>query len=361
VIEYRPVPREIAEEQYLELFADAFPENRGTSLATPEHYRWKYRSPELGAPALEFGAYAEGRLVGYYAALPYPYSIGGQPLQVAMVCDVMTHTTARGKGIFTAQGQYAAEAMAKAGMAFATGYPVRPAVLPGHLKAGWEVMFSLPVFLKLLDPEPLLRQMGAAWLAKGFRPLLSAYQTICRAGRGLPGGTAGARWQTHSLAEFLARFPFEDFSCRWRSQYRNFLLKTDPFLRWRLGAPTAVYCILTVDLGTAPAAVALVRRTRLKGLDVVAALDLMILRECLDAAGAIHDALAAYASMTASAGVALMCTEPDAVRWQLAANGYWRLPFEFKLILRRLAAGLPPDALRDPASWHLMWIDSDDL
>jgi hypothetical protein len=360
VIEYRPVPRELAEAEYLELFADAFPENRGTSLATAGHYRWKYRSPALGMPAFEFGAYAEGRLVGYYAALPYAYSIDGRVRPIAMVCDVMTHTRLRGAGIFTALGRHATQAMARTEMSFCTGYPVRPAVLPGHLKVGWEVLFPLPVYLKLLDAEPLLRERGAAWLGGPVRLLLGGYQAICRAGCGLSRRTPPP-WQALSIDEFFGHPGYPEFFRRWSAQYPHFLVKTEPFLRWRLGAPSALYCMVAVACGDARVALAITRRTELKGLDVVAVLDLMIPPECLHLAGAVHDALAAHARETRAAGIALMCTQPDALRWQLAAHGYWKAPYTFQFILKWLAAGPPPEALRDPARWHLMWIDSDDL
>ena len=52
-------------------------------------------------------------MVGYYAAIPYKYNIGETQTDVGMVCDVMTSTKQRGKGIFTKIGRYATEDLAK--------------------------------------------------------------------------------------------------------------------------------------------------------------------------------------------------------------------------------------------------------
>jgi len=60
------------------------------------------------------------------------------------------------------QGRYATEIMADEGVSFVTGYPIRPSVLPGHIKVGWKVAFDLPVYFKLLDPATLLAPVVSA-------------------------------------------------------------------------------------------------------------------------------------------------------------------------------------------------------
>ncbi len=360
-IQHQPVPLEAAEQQYLELFPDAFPENAATPLATAAHYRWKFRSASLAAPAAEFGAYEDGQMVGYYAALPYPYSLGGRTLLAAMVCDVMTHSRMRGKGVFTALGRYATDSMAQAGRQLATGFVVRPPVLPGHLKVGWKVAALLPVYLKLLDPSTLLGEHGLRWLGAAARPLLAAYQFGCRAARALPRGKAAISVEDLSPGEFFSLPGYPEFFARWAGQYPNHLLKSEAFLRWRLGAPAADYRILTLRRGGDLAAVAITRRTPLKGLDVAAVLDLMIPRHDLDLVAAVHDALAGQARRSGAGGVAMMTTRADAARWQLLRHGYWKIPYQFKFILKWLAREPEPACLWDPAAWHLMWVDSDNL
>ena len=77
-----------------------------------------------------------------------------------MVCDVMTHPEARGQGVFTKIGRYATEKMKEQKIHFTTGYPIRPEVIPGHIKVGWEKPFQLPLYLRPLKSNDLLKSKG---------------------------------------------------------------------------------------------------------------------------------------------------------------------------------------------------------
>jgi hypothetical protein len=80
------------------LFRLCFPEVAEQTPATEEHYRWKFHSVRHTPPSYEYVAQLDQKLGGYYAAIPFRYSIGGRPAIAGMVCDVMTHPEARGKG-----------------------------------------------------------------------------------------------------------------------------------------------------------------------------------------------------------------------------------------------------------------------
>ena len=82
------------------LFDDAFPENKGSSAASIEHYQWKFHRAPFTPPSYEYVAIDDDKMLGYYAAVPYPYQIGDRRIFAGMVCDVMTHSQARGKGVF---------------------------------------------------------------------------------------------------------------------------------------------------------------------------------------------------------------------------------------------------------------------
>ena len=238
----RLVPAASASE-YQHLFRDCFPETVGTSIETREHYLWKYGAVGKAAAAFEFGAYQDARLVGYYAALPFNYHIGGNACVAGMVCDVMTDSRMRGQGIFTMQGRYATEIMAKEGVSFVTGYPIRPCVLPGHFKVGWKVAFELPVYFKLLDPTTLLAPRGLSFLVPVLRPLCAMYQAAARA---LTPGDDGGVCRQYAPEEFFALPEYESFQKAWSSQYEIYLVRTADFFRWRLGAPATSYRIMAL-------------------------------------------------------------------------------------------------------------------
>jgi hypothetical protein len=344
--------------QYQHLFQNCFPETAGTSLQTREHYLWKYRAAGKAAPTFEFGAFDDARLLGYYAALPFTYHVCGRPYIAGMVCDVMTDSSMRGKGIFTMQGRYATEAMAREGVAFVTGYPIRPSVLPGHFKVGWKVAFDLPVYFKLLDPATLLAPRGLRWLVPVLRPLCSAYQALAQ---GINRGDHGGVCRRYAPEEFFALPEYESFQKAWSAQYKIFLARTADFFRWRLSAPEAFYRIMALYHGHELTGMAVVRNSTINNLDVTAVVDLMILSERAASADALHKGVEEFARESHTGGVVIMATRPDAARWRLYRHGFFKSPVKFKLILKWLSEAPEPAPFWQPQSWHLSWADTDNL
>lgn len=358
----RLVPAESASE-YQHLFRDCFPETAGTSIETREHYLWKYGLWKYGpvgkaAPAFEFGAYEDACMVGYYAALPLTYHISGSPHIAGLVCDVMTDSRMRGQGIFTMQGRYATEIMAKEGVSFVTGYPIRPSVLPGHLRVGWKVAFELPVYFKLLDPTTLLVPRGLRSLVPVLRPLSAMYQVLVR-GTG-PRDQGGACRQ-YTPEEFFTLPEYELFQKAWSSQYEIHLVRTADFFRWRLSAPATSYRIMALYHGHELTGMAIVRNTTINNLDVTAVVDLMILSQQASAAGALHREIEGFARESGTGGVVVMATSPDAARWRLYRHGFLKSPIKFKLILKWLSEAPVPAPFWQPKAWHLSWADTDNL
>jgi hypothetical protein len=343
---------------YQHLFKDCFPETSGTSIETPEHYLWKYGDAGKAAPAFEFAAYESARLVGYYGALPFTYQVSGSPCIAGMVCDVMTDSHLRGQGIFTKQGRYATEMMAKEGVAFVTGYPIRPSVLPGHIKVGWRVAFDLPVYFKLLDPATLLAPRGLRALVPIARPLGAFYQAAARA---FAPRDDGSVCRQYTPEEFFALPEYEAFQRAWSSQYEICLLRTPDFFRWRLSAPATSYRILAQYHGRDLTGMAVVRNSTINHLDVTAIVDLMILPEHAAASGALHREVESFARASRTGGVVMMATRPDAARWRLYRHGFLRSPVKFQLILKWLSDAPVPPPFWQAKAWHLSWADTDNL
>lgn len=344
--------------EYQHLFRDCFPETAGTSLETREHYLWKYGAIGKAVPAFEFGAYEDARLVGYYGALPFTYHVSGSPCIAGMVCDVMTDSRMRGKGIFTMQGRYATEIMADEGVSFVTGYPIRPSVLPGHIKVGWKVAFDLPVYFKLLDPATLLAPRGLRSLVPVLRPLCAMYQAVAH---GFAPRDDNAVCRQYTPEEFFALPEYQSFQKAWSSQYEIYLVRTADFFRWRLSAPATSYRILALFHGRELTGMAVVRNSTINHLDVTAVVDLMILSERASAAGALHREVEEFARQSGTGGVVIMATRPDAARWHLYRFGFVKSPVKFKLILKWLSNEPVPAAFWQAKAWHLSWADTDNL
>jgi len=166
------------------LFRECVPENAGLAPETDAFYRWKFQSFPDDPHSYEYIARDDdGSLVGYYAALPFEYSIGSTPLPCGMVCDVMTSPHMRGKGVFTKLGAYSLKELKAAGVDFVTGYPIRPEVIPGHLKVGWEIAFKLPMYLFPMCVDTLLAQRKLGFLSPPANALLLmvySWWSFCR-------------------------------------------------------------------------------------------------------------------------------------------------------------------------------------
>jgi GNAT superfamily N-acetyltransferase len=334
------------------LFRECFPELANEVEATEEWYRWKFHSLQSDPSSYEFAAFESGELVGYYAALPFPYRIGSEHVLCGMVCDVMSAPKAQGKGVFTKLGRHALAELSKRNVVLTSGYPIRKAVIPGHLKVGWKIAFQLPIFLKVVRSRELLRRFRMSVLAPVLDSVLRGIYRL-------------RHYRRHTQAvildrdEFLARGDYPRFLERWLETTPNALVKSQEFLRWRTGAPTRKYHFVTVCVDGGLTGVSICRAVTLEGLPCIAVLDIMVLDD--DAFREIDRALVDLAVAEGATAVITMMSRNTARRHRLLRNGYFPTPATFSLILRPLVQMASDDALMKEERWHLMWVDSDDL
>ncbi len=346
-------------DEYHRLFQDCFPETAGTSLESQAHYQWKYGPAGKNAAAFEVAAYEDGRMLGYYAALPFAYRLGERCANGALACDVMTSSAARGKGVFTAQGRYALSSMADSGIEFCAGFPIRPEVFPGHFKVGWQIAFPVPVYCKIVDPRPVLALRGAGWLGACLRPLATAYHLGSKA---LRAGAPGATCRRLDPGEFFATPEYARFYEKWAGSHSIHMVRTGEFFAWRLSAPEAHYKVSAVyTRSSVLAGFAVTRRTAVHGIPVTAILDFLVLPEFRSHCGPLHDDLRSLCFDNGSAGLTIMTTRTGARRSQLFAGGYVKTNIQFKLILKWLANSDAPKSFLDEEAWHVSWSDTDNL
>ena len=342
------------------LFRNSFPEGIGTAAETHEHYYWKFHSFPAKINSYEYGAWARetNTLVGYYAAIPYRYRIAGQTLACGMVCDVMTHSSARGQGVFTKLGRYATDELKNSDIPFTTGYPIRPEVIPGHLKVGWKIAFQLPTYIRLLKANALLEATKLKLLTSTTNVSLRAFNfCMRRAFSGSERYTATVR----DARELVDLLEYDQFFAVWSDGQRNVLLKDREFWKWRLGAPGTEYKIVCVYEAGKLIALGVTRATELRRIPTLAILDLMVLpghERCLTFLHAQTEFLA-YRLKTEA--ISVMVSRRWARHYRLLTHGFLRSPFVFKLIYKRLSESVSEESLAGEGNWHLMWVDSDDL
>lgn len=340
------------------LFRDCFPEAVGRAAERDAHYFWKFHGFPDPRPSYEYGAYFGEELIGYYAAIPYKYQVGERVLAAAMVCDVMTGSRARGKGVFTRLGAYSLDQMKLAGLDFTTGYPIRPEVLPGHLKVGWKVVQKMPIYIKVLRSNAILRNKKLGFLSFLGNAGAAVFNLIPAA------KPAGKEYMLDILSVdgILNDSTYPPFLRQWMKGVPNALVKDRDFLKWRLGAPETQYQVFVArNAFREIVAMCIAVNTSLEKIPSLALLDLMVLPEHRRSFRLLDRALRQFALRSGSEIIAAMMHPGWARKYGLGSMGYLKSPFVFSLIVRKLNETLDDFLLYEADRWHTMWIDSDDL
>lgn len=339
-----------------QLFSESFPENAGQPIETSAYYHRKFRSFPAEPPSHEFIASDDVGFVGYYAAIPFSYRFKGQTFRCGMVCDVMTSPRMQGKGVFTKLGAYSLDQLTRGGFDFVTGYPRRSAVIPGHLKVGWQILFRLPMFLMPLKAGGLLRSRKVGWLAPLVNPCLWAlHRALDLAGIG------DCTFEIWDWKEFLERHDYPSFVAAWASTRQVTLDKTPAFLRWRLSIQEVDYRVVAVKQAGSLVGLSVVRSCDPEGVPALGVLDLMTLDESPCVLRALRLGWIQLCRQWDREVVLMMVSEYHAKRMRLHRLGFLRTPTLFSLIVKRLSPRAQADLPLAPEAWHLMWIDSDDL
>jgi len=339
-----------------ELFKDAFPDRVGTEAANESHYFWKFHSFPDSPVSYEYCAYHENKMVGYYAALPYRYIINGKEMICGMVCDVMTHSSMRGKGVFTSIGRYATDDLKNKGLHFTSGYPIRPEVIPGHIKVGWETFFQMPLYIKILKVNSILSKWKlsfASSLINPFIKLMSLYKVACF--------SKTFRCEIYKVHEIDNIAGYEDFFVKWTSKQTHYLIKSKTFLKWRLSAPSKEYRVVCIRKDGNLIATAIISFADVKGVPSIGILDLMVLDRHFSAIKYLFRELERMAEANKSEAIIGMFCKSWASKYGLFKYGMIRTNIKFTLILKQLDSSIDSMSIKNEKNWNLAWIDSDNL
>ena len=112
-----------------------------------KYWKWEFDDNFAGSARI-FIAVDGSNVVGHYAVIPQFYWLNNRRYNGSIVVDVMTDPKYHFQGMFTALGRYALNnCVEHTTLEFTTGYPIRPEVLPGHLKVGWKVRFKIGIWI----------------------------------------------------------------------------------------------------------------------------------------------------------------------------------------------------------------------
>ena len=345
-----------------ELFIECFPETIGTSLVTKEHYKWKFKSFPSGlkAKSYENTAYLGNEMIGYYAAIPYEYVIQNKKVTCAMVCDVMTGIKARGKGVFTKLGIYSTNKFKTEGLAFSTGYPIRPEVIPGHKKAGWEFPFQIPMYGKFLKMNAFLKTRNKAFITPIANLVITVYNGLL---------STNSNNSNHLIVEIYTSTKIDDikgldeFYFEWKNENPIVLNKSKQFLEWRLGAPEKEYQLIVLRNKNDNKIIGytVFRNVEKEGVPCLGVLDFCLLRNSFKWAKLLLKQIDKAAKKSNAELILIMMMKSKAQNYKVALSGYIKTPFPFSFIIKQFDDSIDSKFLTDEQNWSLMWIDSDDL
>jgi hypothetical protein len=340
------------------LFLECFPENAGTPVVTNEHYLWKFHSSSPDFQSFEYGAWINEEIVGYYAAIKYPYTYSGKVVKAGMVCDVMTGIKARGQGVFTQLGAYALGKISNEKLGFLTGFPIRKEVIPGHKKAGWEFPFIIPMFGKFLSLSSFLISRRLSWLRYLLNPILSFFNLVVKYFRRNYASVETERYSSEEIDSILG---FGEFLSEVQKQNLISLNKDIMFLKWRLGAPGKKYAIAVLKVNKVIVGYAVGRYVIKENVPCFGVLDLSLLRGFEKYSSALFTEIERIAYEQKAELILIMILKGIASKYRFPKNGWLRTPYNFSFIIKLNSSITDQEILMDEKNWFLTWLDSDDL
>jgi GNAT superfamily N-acetyltransferase len=272
-------------------FGDVDPEK-----LDPKFFEWEFARGRCYVAETE-----DGQLAAHFAMLNVPHLLDGTIVEGGIGIDVMTAPMGRGKGTFTELARFVT---AHAPHAFGTAYQIRPAVLGGILRAGWEIAEKVPILLR----------PAALWRGKR-----ESFRTLTR---------GDILWMSGLGTGTVARTP--------------------EFLAWRFfDNPHWRYHLIGVE----NAGYLVARKTELKGYATYSIVDLAFRERALGRA-LLRDAVIEARMQGCKLAAALVSRTHPAFTLFLR-RGFVPGPHRFRLIVH------PPELAK--RRWPVMWADTDHL
>lgn len=326
------------------LLNQGFPESKDSGLFSPEMLDWKFA--KSGGLMNSLVGYVENSPVSFYGVLPREYSFQGVIKTAGLVVDVLSIPVMRGRGLFVSSGHAVMNNLEKTEISCVIGFPIRPEVLPGHLKVGWQVRFPMPVYV-----YPIGARKTKGWRNTCIRFLFKVLYVLF----------SPLRLAEHSEAQLLDPMDFtcdprvENFITNQSCSHNISIKKSSQFLQWRLSRPDAIYKCFNLGAKNT-SAYAICRVMDFEGFQSLAILDIdgsskttikQLMKHIID-----------YARSESCDLIAFCTNKSNFRRLGLRKLGFFNSPKKFQVITR--ATG-DSDVKFTEKFTRLTWIDSDTI
>ena len=324
------------------LLGKAFPEADFDSTFSKEVLNWKF-STASGKMTCFLGFF-NNQPASFYGVLPRTYISRGNEHTVGLVVDVLTSPEFQGNGLFTQSGQYALNSLEQSSVSSVIGFPIRPEVLPGHLKVGWEVRFALPIYV-----YPIGLGDARGFKKKTISRFLRSIAFLLHFLRRFPKGNA----RVADIQTFLNDPEVDNFYRRSWSNKTAILKKDLDFLEWRLSRPNAEYFCFTYGEKSVNAC-AIVRVLDMNGFRTAAIVD--IDAESDIDGRAIAENIINFAKEKRVDLIGVCMNQSVFKKLGLKQLGFFPSLSKFKVITRKTGEN---EVTFDEANSQITWLDSD--
>ena len=272
--------------------------------------------------------------------------MNGNHLDVGLVVDVMTNTALRGQGLFVRSGLEAIKRLERTNVKTVIGFPIRKEVLPGHLKVGWNVQLTMPIYVC---------PVGSAQNKRFNHRLISAFAKILRV-ISSPLRVSKSQISEIAVSELLDDQNLLNFFSAGTEPKLIQIDKSKEFLDWRLNRPGVDYKVFLCSANS-PKSAAIVRKMDLNGFQTIALLDFC--SEGTKWTRAMIRHLMDYAKNQKVDFLAISTNPTNAKRLKILQTGFVRSHKKFKVITRSIGHDLNPFTQSDESSFRMTWLDSD--
>ena len=270
----------------------------------------------------------------------------------------MVSSFARGKKIFTKLGKFSISNIRNELIDFTIGYPIRPEVIPGHLKVGWDIVFELPIYGKFISFYSFLssRSLSSFTFVANF--ILKILDKIISVFRFKDNST---QIEYFNDSEIDLIDGLEKFFSNLNEEIPIYLLKTKLFLKWRLGAPGKKYSIIVLKKDNNIIAYSITTFTTKENVPCLGILDLVTLRGYEKYSSILLKECEKLAKKNNAELILTMISKNWSKKYSFLFNGFIKTPYIFKVILNNFNQSIEKNIFYSESYWHLMWIDSDNL
>lgn len=154
----------------------------------------------------------------------------------------------------------------------------------------------------------------------------------------------------------------KDILDKWNKNNIQIKLKKDiDFIKWRLGAPDKLYHIGLIKENKDPIGYCIFREVEKEGVPCVGILDFYVVNEKKNKSVLLQEFIIKISKKLEAELVLIMLSHIQYKDYKFRKTGFLKTPFKFSFISKLFDSGIDKNLFYNQKSWHLMWIDSDDL